>query len=126
MNCIDWTHHMYFALKIFCQMVSTLDISLTSIEPITGTKSKLGELPIAASLCFFFIILSSLLNGFLNPSSVAIISFSFLCAARRSSKLQNSQLRISCLKKGLIRKKNSMEISSVLLSLYYPRVPVLI
>lgn len=59
-------------------------------------RFKPDELPIAASLSFFFIIFSSLLSGFLNPSSFVAISLSFLCAARRSSKLQklSSQKKI--------------------------------
>ena len=48
----------------------------------------LSELPIAAKRSFFFIVFSSLLNGFLKPRSAVAISLSFRCATRRSSKLQ--------------------------------------
>lgn len=53
---------------------------------------KLDTLPIAARRSFFFITFSSLLNGFLNPSSAASNSLSLLCAARRSSKLKKNKI----------------------------------
>lgn len=80
-------------------------ISRQALKSETGIRFTLEKLPIAASLCFFFITLSSLLNGFLNPDSIISISLSLLCAARRSSKLKNSQLRTLWSEDGLIRKR---------------------
>lgn len=79
----------YIVSKLFSFLK---ELYTKQIKPLRSKKlitvSWQGKkLPIAASRCFFFSIFSSLLNGFLNPSSAVAISLSLLCAARRSSKL---------------------------------------
>jgi hypothetical protein len=95
MHYIYQGYHMYLALKNILSISCYIRFLVNKHRTYQRHKIYPDDLPIAASLCFFFITLSSLLNGFLKPSSAAAISLSFLCAARRSSKLQNSQQRIS-------------------------------